>query len=184
MNLFLNTLDITIGIVLFAAVILGFRRGFISQLVSILSLVLAYIVAYKFYDDLAPWLAKMIPLKTFAAYPKYEFIISTLHLDRYIMNALSFALLFFTVRIALSLIGSMLNLVAKVPGLNTLNRLGGVLLCFLEAGLLLLVVIHLLTIIPSDWVQGQLAKSQTAPWFIKAAPILGLKLQELWKDVF
>lgn len=172
----MNTLDIIVSIVLAAAFLIGYRRGFIRQLVSVLGLAVATLAAYLFYDDLAPLTGRLLPLETFATYPKYEFLVKNLQLDRYAVNVISFAFVFFVVKLILNYAGHVLNAIAKIPGLNVINRLAGALLGLLEAAVIILACIYIMTILPSDPVQQILSGSKAAPFFMNLVP-------ELWNSI-
>jgi uncharacterized membrane protein required for colicin V production len=174
----MNILDVSVCVIFVGALIIGYTRGFISQMVSLLGLIIAYVVAYKFYDQLAPWVGRLLPVQTFAAYSKYEFAIQTLHLNVYVINAISFAILFFAVKVALSVVGRLLNIVAKVPGLNLLNRLSGTLLSLMEVTVLVVIVVQIMAIMPSDKVQAIFKDSITAPYFVDAWMYFENKISE------
>lgn len=173
------TLDWIVYLLLGAAAIIGYRRGFIAQLVSILGLFVAWLLASMFYDDVALVIGKLIPIETFAAYKKYEFAVQALKLDRYVINTLSFLLILTLVKVGLTMIGRVLNLIAKVPGLNALNRFSGALLALAETLLLILAAVHVMTIMPSDAAQRLLADSKAAQWLISLTPSLWEALSAL-----
>jgi uncharacterized membrane protein required for colicin V production len=177
----LNLLDwIMIGLAA-AGLLLGYIRGFVAQLVSVAGFAAAYIIAYLFYDDLAPLIRSWITGNKIESYQKYDFLVKGLHLDVYISNAVAFALLFFGVKLALVVVGNLLHFVVKAPGLSFLNRWSGALLGLAEALIIVLVGVHVLTIMPSDKVQGQLAHSAIAPHVLKDWPAVTDKINELWK---
>lgn len=175
-----NGLDVAVCVCLLIAAIVGYRRGFISQLVSILGLVIAYIAAYKLHPYVSPWLRQLVPLETFTAYDQYGPLISRLHLDVYVINALSFALIFFAVKIGLSVVGRVLNFIAKAPGLHLTNRVAGACLALLEGALIGVIAIYVLTIVPSDKVQSLLAGSKTVPYVREHVPEWLNRLPALW----
>lgn len=175
----MNKLDLAVLVVLAAAFLFGYRRGFILQLVSFLSLFVALLTAYLFYDDIAPWVGGMLPVGTFADYTGYGFILNGLKLEPYIVGAVSFALLLFAVKIGLTLAGHMLNVLAKIPGLNMLNRWSGGLLALTEAAAVAAVAVHLMTLMPNDTVQGLLSGSRAAEWTMEWLPVLFGRMKEL-----
>jgi uncharacterized membrane protein required for colicin V production len=162
--------------------LIGYFRGFIAQIVSIAGMILAYLVAFYFYKDIAPLLKNAISLPTYQNYQKYEFIVKGLKLDTYILNAIAFALLFFGVKLALVIIGRALNLLAKTPGLNAVNRWSGALLGLAEALLIVIIAVNVMTIIPSDGNQKLLSSSSIAPYLINELPHVAGKLHDLWKQ--
>ena len=149
----MNTLDYVMLSIVALGLLLGYFRGFIAQIVSISGFVLAYLVAFYFYRDFAPLLRNAVSLPTYQNYQKYEFIVKGLNLDTYILNALAFAILFFGVKFALVIIGRALNILAKTPGLNFINRWSGALLGLAEALLIIIIAVNVITIIPSNGLQ-------------------------------
>jgi uncharacterized membrane protein required for colicin V production len=178
----MNMLDYLMLALAAGGLILGYMRGFIAQIVSLAGFFIAYIVAFQFYRDFAPVLQSTISIPTSENYQKYEFIIKGLHLDTYLFNALAFAILFFGVKVALSVIGRLLHLIAKVPGLNLLNRWSGALLGIAEALLILIIAVNVMAVLPSDAVQKLLSGSALAPYLVNHLPSFAGKLQELWKQ--
>ncbi|NEW08168.1 CvpA family protein [Paenibacillus sp. SYP-B3998] len=178
----MNSLDYMMLAAVALGLLLGYLRGFIAQIVSLAGFILAYLVAFYFYKDFAPLLSNAVSLPTYQNYQKYEFIVKGFNLDTYILNAIAFAILFFGVKFALVIIGRALNMIAKVPGLNFINRWSGALLGLAEALLILIIAINIITIVPSDGLQKLLASSTIAPYLINEMPNVAGKLHELWKQ--
>lgn len=175
----MNKLDLIVLIGLAAAFVFGYRRGFVLQLVSFLGLFVAWLTAYLFYDDIAPWVGGLIPVATFSDYTGYGFILNGLKLEPYIIGAISFALLFVGVKLGLTLAGHLLNVLAKVPGLNMMNRWSGGLLALLETAALAAVAVHVMALLPNDSVQSLLSGSRAAGWTMEWLPTLFGKMKEL-----
>jgi uncharacterized membrane protein required for colicin V production len=176
----MNALDWVLLAVVLGGLVLGYSRGLIGQIVSFAGLFVAYIVAYKFYDDLAPVIKRTIALPSTQTFQKYEFFAKSLNLENYFVNTVSFALLFFGVKLALVAAGHALDFIAKAPGLNLVNRSAGALLGLAEAGLLVIVGINVMTILPSDAIQSLLQHSALAPYALDGFPAVAGKLRHLW----
>ena len=118
----MNILDIIILICLIPAVIHGLRKGLISQVISIASIVFGVWASVKFAVLASDWLAKYInaPEQT--------------------LKIVAFVLIMIAVFVALGLIGKVLEGVIKLVTLNWINKLAGmcfsVLKCLLILGLL------------------------------------------------
>ncbi|PYI53133.1 CvpA family protein [Paenibacillus flagellatus] len=177
-----NTIDIVAAVLGIGSLALGYNRGFIAQLVSIAGLFVAYLVAYVLYDDVSPIVARFLPLDKFEAYGKYAFLVEGLNWNVYFYNALSFALLFFLVKVGMSVVGRMLHLIASIPGLKKLNQWSGAALALLEAVVLFTVAVHVMSVIPSDPLQNTLRESVAAGYVIDHMPELAAKLQSLWNQ--
>ncbi|MFD0870606.1 MULTISPECIES: CvpA family protein [Paenibacillus] len=176
----MNIIDLIAAVTVIASFAAGFRKGLISQLVSVLGLVAALLAAFFLYDKVAAYLAEWIPLKTFTSNSNYEFLISHYRLETYIYNAIAFAAVFLIVKIAWSFLGRVLHVVAKVPGLNGLNRWLGAILGMLEATLILTLMVYVLMAIPSDSLQRVLGESRAVPYLILWPPIVLEKLPEFF----
>jgi uncharacterized membrane protein required for colicin V production len=179
----MSKLDIGIAVVLALSFILGYRRGFVLQLVSILGLFVAWITAYLFYDDISPWVGRVVPVESFVSQSGYGELLKGLRVEQYIVSALSFALLLFGVKLGLNAAGHLLNLLAKVPGLNMLNRWSGGALSILEAVVVSAVAIQVMAVLPYESVQSLLTDSRAAEWSMEWVPVIFGKIKELPSSV-
>ncbi|GAA3402634.1 CvpA family protein [Paenibacillus hodogayensis] len=177
-----NILDIVAAVLVVAALAIGYHRGFISQLVSLIGLVAALAAAYWFYDDVAPLVAALLPLDKFAAYDRYAPWLEGLKIDVYAYNAVAFALIFFLAKIGLSLAGRVLHLIAQAPGLKFVNKWSGALLSLVEAVVLFAIAVHVMSVIPSDPLQQTMRSSIAAGYVIEQTPQLTLRLREWWDE--
>ncbi|MBP1993522.1 CvpA family protein [Paenibacillus eucommiae] len=160
----MNALDYIMLAVIGGSLILGFMRGFAAQIISIAGFFIAYVIAFRFFRQLAPILQSELSLPGYESYQKYESVIEGLSLDTYVFNALSFAIIFFAAKIILSVIGKMLNFLFKAPGLNLINRWSGALLGLAEALLILIIAVNVLMLVPSESTQKLLSGSILAPY--------------------
>ncbi|MNI42653.1 Colicin V production protein [compost metagenome] len=69
-----------------------------------------------------------------------------------------------------------------MPGINFVNRWSGALLGIVEAALIIIITVNVMTILPYESIQKLLAGSAVAPYLINDLPSLAGKLQELWKQ--
>lgn len=175
-----NVLDVVVAVIIVGAILLGYYRGFVAQLVSIAGFFIAYLVAYLLYDELAAVLSRILPVHSFKAVEQYAFIIEGLNIDTYLYNAISFALLFFVTKIGLTVIGRVLHLVTKVPGIRAINKWSGALLALVEAVLIVVIGVHVMGALPSESVQSVLEQSKIAAYIMEHMPEAALKLQQLW----
>ena len=114
----MNILDIIILICLIPAVIHGLRKGLISQVISIASLIIGIWASVKFADLASQWIAKYITI------PEQTLKIT------------SFILIMIAVFVALGLLGKLLEATLKLVTLGWVNRLAG--MCFSLAKCLLI----------------------------------------------
>jgi len=177
-----NTLDMIAAVLAVAALALGYHRGFVVQLVSAAGLIIALLAAYWLYEDVAQAVAALLPVDKFESYGKYAFVVEDLNLDVYVYNAVAFAIVFFVVKIGLSIVGRLLHLIVQIPGLKTLNKWSGAALALLEAVVLFAVAVQVMNIIPSDPVQRTLQSSVSADYVSKYTPELTTRLREWWNE--
>lgn len=120
----MNILDIIILICLVPAVVQGIRKGFISQAISIVSLVLGVWASARFANMVGDWLAQYITA------------------SEQVLRVVAFAVILVLVFLVLGLVGKLLEGVLKLIMLGWLNKLLGVVFslikCFLILGLVVL----------------------------------------------
>jgi uncharacterized membrane protein required for colicin V production len=175
-----NIVDITAAVLLIGGTAYGYHRGLIRQLISLTSFIVAYVVAFAFYDDVAPILRGLIPLTAFEPVEKYEEIVQGLRLDVYVYNALAFALLLFLIKIGLNVAGHLLDWLSRVPGLNMANRWSGALLALAEATLLIVIAVHVIQYVPAGAVREAFSESRVSEWVLQYT----LPFTENWTDLF
>lgn len=106
----MNILDIIILICLIPAAVQGLRKGFISQVISIISLVAGVWASVRFADIASQWIAQYITV------------------SEQILKITSFVLIMVIVFIVLALMGKLLEATIKLVTLGWINRLLG--MCF------------------------------------------------------
>lgn len=121
-----NWFDLTVGILLLLAVINGYRKGLIMQLVGLAILVLSAIFGGRVAEMILPHLTGWINLSPEAA------------------RVLSFLLAFAAIAIALTLVGKLIQGFFDLVLLSFLNRLGG---AVIAAGTMMLFLSILLNLV-------------------------------------
>src|SRR6478609_10333569 len=117
--------DLIIIVLLLFGFLIGLKRGFILQLFHLVGFIIAFILAAKYYDVLAERLALWIPYPELSSDSSWADFLQALPLENGFYNAISFAIIFFAVKILLQIIASMLDFVASLPILNSVNKLLG-----------------------------------------------------------
>lgn len=115
----MNILDIVLLACLIPAVIQGLRKGFIAQVVAIISLILGGWLAYRFSSALTGWLGQWIEAPAAA------------------MTIISFIIIFAIVVTLLFLLGKILEASIKIILLGWLNRLLGLIFALFKYVLVL-----------------------------------------------
>jgi membrane protein required for colicin V production len=157
----MNGLDILLGIPLLWFALKGFKKGFISEIASLVALVAGAWLASHFSWFVGGHLGKLFSIE-----PQY-------------ISLISFALTFVAVVLAMNLAGKLATKLAQLAALGLPNRLAGALFGFLKTAFILSVAIYFFqkldpktTLIPNDLREGSLVWTPIATM----APILLPKL--------
>ncbi|MBR5569220.1 MAG: CvpA family protein [Bacteroidales bacterium] len=114
----MSILDIILLICFIPALVQGLKKGFISQVIAIISIVVGVWASFEFANIASEWLAQHIEA------------------SGEILRITAFALILIGVFAALGLIGKLLEGILKLVMLNWLNKLLGVLFAFLKTALI------------------------------------------------
>ncbi|GGJ70634.1 putative membrane protein required for colicin V production [Anoxybacillus voinovskiensis] len=172
--------DVALLFILFTGFMIGLKRGFILQFIHMTGFIIAFIVAYMNYEKLVPTLKLWIPYPTFGDPETVKMLFESAHLDEAYYRAMAFAILFFATKIVMQIIGSMLDFVAQLPLLRSMNRWAGGALGFVEVYLLLFLVLYVGALIPVEAVQTKLQHSFMASFIVKHTPFFSDMLKQMW----
>ncbi len=175
-------LDLAIILFLVIGFFVGLKRGFILQLVHFTSFIIAYVVAYLYYDELAPKLTLWIPYPSFGNDPTLKILTDASNMETAFYRAIAFVIIFFAVKIILQIIGSMLDFIAHLPVLKQLNIWAGGMFGFLEVYLLLFIVLYIAALLPIESLQTILNHSFLANTIVNDTPVLSEQLKGWWMD--
>lgn len=115
----MNTVDIILLICFIPALVQGFRKGFISQIIAIISIILGAWLSFRFASEVSVWLAQYITG------------------SEQILKIIAFALILTAVIIGLTLLGKLLESTFELVMLGWLNKLLGAAFSLVKAGLLI-----------------------------------------------
>jgi membrane protein required for colicin V production len=121
----MNILDVIILLALIPAIIQGLRKGFISQAISIISIIAGIWASDRFANLVTNWVSQHITA------------------SEQILKVIAFALILVIVFIILGLLGKLLESVLKLVMLGWVNKLLGVVFALLKTGLIVGLVIML-----------------------------------------
>ena len=173
-------IDILLLLILLIGVFTGLKRGFILQLFHLIGFIVAFIVAALYYDDLSPKLTLWVPYPALPEDATWAVFVENLPLEQAFYNAVSFAALFFGVKIILHIIASMLDFVSELPVLNSLNSVLGGVLGFVETYVIMFVILYIAALVPLEMVQNALDGSLIAQLIIEHTPVFSDQLRTLW----
>ena len=119
----MNIIDVILLICFIPAVIQGIRKGFISQVISIVSLVFGIWMSARFASAVSTWLAQWITA------------------SGQVLEIVAFALILVVVFLVLGALGKLLEATIKLVMLGWLNKLLGVVFALLKTALIVGLVI-------------------------------------------
>lgn len=123
-------LDFVLGAALAALAVRGWIRGFVKELLDLVALILGVWVAFRLSGPLGDFFTH-----SFGVTPEVARIGSGV-------------LLFVLFGVALSIAAHFLTRVMKLPGLNTINRVGGAAVALAWGVVLVLVAVNLIRVVP------------------------------------
>lgn len=115
----MSIIDIILLICFVPAIINGVKKGFISQVISIVSIIAGVWVSFEFASIFAEWIGKYIQA------------------SENILNIVAFALIMVGVFVVLGLVARFIEGIVKFVMLEWLNKLLGVVFSLLKAGLII-----------------------------------------------
>ncbi|WP_349408090.1 CvpA family protein [Pseudalkalibacillus sp. SCS-8] len=166
--------------VLIVGFLVGLRRGLILQLVHLTGFIASFIVAYLYFDELAPKLRLWVPYPTVSEGSSLAIFVNAGFLEDAYYRAIAFALLFFGMKILLQVLGSMLDFLADLPILRTINGwLGGV-FGFIEVYLVIFLFLYIAALVPLDSIQSAMSDSVIAKAMVEHTPVFSEKIKSIW----
>lgn len=178
----MNMLDWIILGLLFGSLILGFKRGLVWQIINLAGFFAAYFVAYRYFGDVAPLLSNWLPFPDFSENVYLSMLTDSMPLQKMFYSAIAFGLLFFGTKLLLNVAGHFFHGFASLPVLSFFNRWLGAALCLVEVLLLVIILVNIAALLPTDMVRQSLDQSRISQYILKQSPVLTEQLQELWKE--
>ncbi|MBA2873741.1 CvpA family protein [Thermaerobacillus caldiproteolyticus] len=172
--------DLVLLFILLMGFMIGLKRGFILQFIHMTGFIIAFVVAYMNYEKFAPTLRLWIPYPSFGDPETVKMLFESAHLDEAYYRAMAFAILFFATKIIMQIIGSMLDFVAQLPLLRSVNRWAGGALGFVEVYLIVFLFLYVGALIPIQSLQAQIQHSFMATVIVKHTPFLSDMLKQMW----
>jgi len=173
-------LDLLIIFLLLAGLITGFRRGLIVQAIHMTGFIIALVIAFKYYKQLAEKFVLWIPYPEVNANSKLSFVVNELDFDQTFYNLLAFFLIFIVVKFGLQLIASMFDFLKFLPVLGFIARILGALLGFVEFYILIFFVLYLAIMIPVEFIQTFVGNSILAETMFEHTPWFSETVKKWW----
>ena len=106
--------------------------------------------------------------------------LNTMPLENAFYNGIAFAIIFFGTKIILQIVASMLDFVANLPVLRSINKILGAVLGFIEVYLVTFLVLFILALVPIGTIQTYIKSSFLATLIVEHTPYLSNALKSLW----
>ncbi|MCR6095581.1 CvpA family protein [Salipaludibacillus agaradhaerens] len=173
-----------LSVILFLALIIsffiGFRRGLILQILHIGGLIISFVVAYLYYEDVAHYIRLWIPFPQLSDNSGLTLLVEAFNVELVYYNGIAFVILFIITKILMQIVASLFDFIAHLPILNMLNGWLGGFLGFLEGLIIIVILLHLAALIQIEMVQTMLQNSSFAQMILDYTPIISNQLKELW----
>jgi membrane protein required for colicin V production len=163
----MNVVDITILIIFLLSILIGLGRGFVSELLSLIVIIAAFVVAIVFTNSLANYFtsaAVMHNVMSETATTAASSGSATTQPASYMIYAVSFAILFAATVIVGGVIKILLNMLVSARVLGIGNRILGAIFGFIRGYLFVLVLIFLVQLSPASSSQ-KWQESKYVPFF-------------------
>ncbi|CAL27670.1 CvpA family protein [Staphylococcus carnosus] len=150
---------------------MGFRRGIWLSVLHFATTIASFMIAAQFYQPIAERLELFLPFpKTQAALTKYYIDYSDTHLR--FEAIVAFISIFILSKFILYLILTVFDKMTYINRLTLLSRGAGVVLSFLSSIIVLLPVLYMCSLYPSEWIQSQFSHSIIAQLILFHTPYL------------
>lgn len=164
---------------------MGLKRGFVMQLFHLIGFFISLIIAVIYYKTFANHLSLWIPYPELSDEANWAVFLNSDPLEHAFYNIVSFAMIFFVVKIVLQIIASMLHFIAQLPLLRTVNKWVGGVLGFVEVYLIAFIILYILALTPIASIQTRIEKSTLATLIIEHTPFLSQFTKSLmFADLF
>ncbi|UAC47500.1 CvpA family protein [Bacillus aquiflavi] len=173
-------LDLLIIVFLILGFFIGLKRGFILQVIHFAGFIISIIVAFIYFDDLAPKLKMWVPYPQFSDNSSMKLLFDQANIEDMYYRAIAFVLIFFAVKILLQMIGSMLDFVSSIPILRKLNIWAGGILGFIEVYFIIFIILYISALLPVESIQTPLNDSIIMKGIVEHTPFLSQQLRDLW----
>lgn len=180
----MNLLDLLILVFLAFNLIVGWKRGLVSQIISLAGVLAAFFLASRYGAAFGGWLGGFINLERFAAKVVVteaeskglsSLLVRALEgvlpgVVSALQSFLGYLVLFFLVLAAARLLAYLFRSLRRVPVLGTLNSVGGAGVGLLKGALIVLALVWALNLVPVPRVMDFMEASLLAPTLLKIAP--------------
>jgi membrane protein required for colicin V production len=163
MTMTLNWVDYIILIIFFFSMLAGFGRGLVREIISLATIVAAFIVASMFASSLADFFTSSASVQNVVSQASSSTGVNAAQSANYVALGLSFTLIFVATILGGSLIGYFINMAFQAGVLGFGNRVLGGVFGLVRGFIINLVIIFVVQLTPfssqAAWQQSQMVAS-------------------------
>lgn len=178
----LNVFDIVLLVIFFISVLIGFGRGFVSEVLSLVILIAAFVIAIMFTNDLAGYFANSAAMHGAISQTSTATGTDTAQSASYVTLGISFAVLFIGTLIVGLLLKMFLNVLMGAGLIGFGNRILGAIFGAIRGVLLDLALVFIIQLSPltkEAWWQQSHYVPYFQPYIEKLGHITSPKLSDL-----
>lgn len=176
----MNILDIVIVLILIMSAIIGFKRGAIKEIVSLVGIIIVFIVAFAFKEVLGNVLCKWLPFFNFAGNLEGVTVLNIL-LYQLIAFLIIYSLLFSIYMIVMKISGVVQKLVHMTVILWLPSKIIGAVVAFITGYVMVFVVLLALLIPLKD--TDMFKESKFANYVVYDTPILAGSAENISRSI-
>lgn len=166
----MSIVDVLVILFVAAGAFIGWKKGLLSQLIGLVTVIVAFFVAWSFGGIFGRWFFGFVNLEQYA-----ERLVSS---DSQVVpkvvgaleNILGYVILFILVLVVMRLAARFLRSLNKAPVLGLANSVGGLVVGLVKGVLISLVAIWALNLLPVPSIIDAIDGSFLAPLALKIAP--------------
>lgn len=166
----MNVVDILVILFIASSAYFGWRKGLISQLIGLASVLVAFVVAWLLGDSFGRWILGFVDLEKYASSLVAIENNGVGKIVGALENVLGYVILFFLVLIGMKLLARAFRSFNRVSCLGTMNSLGGLVVGSVKGVLTTMILIWALNLLPIPSVVDAMDGSSLAPILLKIAP--------------
>ncbi len=141
----MNGLDIILVMLIAISMFVGYKRGLIRQITSLVGWLLAVFVAYQFSGSFAGFLETQFPLSDAVT---GGFLNHFIPIRQGIYTLIAFLFLFFGVKIGFVFISKLINPFLQFSVISTVNRIGGLAFGLTKILLVIFILVNVMHLLP------------------------------------
>lgn len=166
----MNFVDISILIILFLSALIGFARGFISEVISLLALIAAIVLAIYFTEPLASYFTHTPTVQGVVNSSSSTIGVNTETPISYVAFGVAFGVIFIGTLIAGAIVKLLLNMIFQTGALGFINSIFGGFFGFIRGVAVVVVIIFLL----------QLSALGNESWFKQSKLVAKFQPAVIW----